>query len=280
MDKPCILFQSDFGVGGGVAMFGVCKQTDPELEIYDLTHVVPTFDVAAASSSLRSTIPYWPQGTVFVSVVDPGVGTKRRACVAKLGNGSYVVTPDNGTLTYLLAEFGVQEVREIDEKVNRYHGTEKVSIFHGRDLFAYCAGRLAAGVIDFAGVGPAYPVEEIVTFSIPEAEVSEGRAEGVVAESMRTFGNLETNIKIDDFAKTGIVNGDIVQVRIEYRDNIVYDSPILYHKSFGFAKVGEPIVFNSSTGVVGVGLNQGDFTQKYAIGHGPEWKISIVKEGK
>lgn len=162
--RPFVVMQTDFGVGGGGAMYGVCKTVDPDLGVYDLSHVIPKFNVEAASKSLVSVIPYWPVGTVFVSVVDPGVGTSRRACVAKTSNGYYVVTPDNGTLMLLKKEFGIDAVREIDETVNRLKGTEKTSIFHGRDLFAYCAARLASGVIDFEGVGPEYPVEEIVLY--------------------------------------------------------------------------------------------------------------------
>ena len=275
--KPCILFQTDFGIGGGVQMYGVCKQVDPELELYDLSHTIPTFNVIAASSSLRSVIPFWPEGTVFVSVVDPGVGTPRRASVALLENGCYVVTPDNGTLTYVQDEFGVKAIREIDEKVNRYKGTEKVSIFHGRDLFAYCAARLAAGVIDFEGVGPEYPVDEIVRFPVYQGNVSPGSAVGICAESMKTFGNLETNIRIEDFEKTGIIHGDKVRVTIKHGDTPVFERDMLFHKSFGFCPVGDCVAFNSSSGFIGVAVNQGNFTETYGIGSGPDWHISIVK---
>ena len=79
--KPCIVMQTDFGVGGGGAMYGVCKTIDPELQIYDLSHVIPKFNVEKASASLRNVMPFWPKGTIFVSVVDPGVGTARRASV-------------------------------------------------------------------------------------------------------------------------------------------------------------------------------------------------------
>ena len=117
--KPCIVMQTDFGVGGGGAMYGVCKTIDPELQIYDLSHVIPKFNVEKASASLRNVMPFWPKGTIFVSVVDPGVGTARKASVAHTCNGYYVVTPDNGSLTYIKQEFGIDAIREIDETVNR-----------------------------------------------------------------------------------------------------------------------------------------------------------------
>ena len=96
MGKPVITIQTDFGVGGGSAMRGTCLKVDPELEVYEITHSVEKFNIRTAARNLRNIVPYWPQGTVFVSVIDPGVGTARKASVALLKNGSYVVTPDNG----------------------------------------------------------------------------------------------------------------------------------------------------------------------------------------
>ena len=160
-----VVMQTDFGIGGTSSMTGVCKLVDPSLYVFDLTNLVPKFDVKAAGHNLCEVLPYWPEGTVFVSVVDPGVGTERKACCAKTANGYYIVTPDNGTLAEVQDTFGITEIREIDQSVNRYRGNEwsnQSDIFHGRDIFAYTAARLASGVIGFEGVGPEYPAEEIV----------------------------------------------------------------------------------------------------------------------
>ena len=124
--KPIIAMQTDFGVGGGSTMRGTCLKVDPELEVYEISHSIEKFNIKAAARSLYHIVPYWPAGTVFVSVIDPGVGTSRRASVALLNNGSYVVTPDNGALTLLLESPGIRAVRTIDETVNRLKGTEKV----------------------------------------------------------------------------------------------------------------------------------------------------------
>ena len=212
--KPCIVMQTDFGVGGGGAMYGVCKTIDPELQIYDLSHVIPKFNVEKASASLRNVMPFWPKGTIFVSVVDPGVGTARKSCVAKLSNGSYIVTPDNGTLTYVKERIGIVAVREIDESVNRLKGSDKANSFHGRDVFAYTAARLASGIINFGGVGPEYPVNEIVTFETTHGTVAPGRAEGEIAGCTKHFGGAGTNIDVDEFEKTGIAYGDMTHVTI------------------------------------------------------------------
>jgi S-adenosylmethionine hydrolase len=269
--------QTDFGVSSG-AMFGVCKSVDPELEIFDIAHNIPKFNIERASSNLRGVIPFWPEGTVFVSVVDPGVGTSRKASVAKTVNGYYIVTPDNGSLTGVLQEFGICEIREIDETVNRLKGTENTSIFHGRDLFAYCAARLAAGVIDFEGVGPAYPVSEIVTFSIPPVSIDLNAAKGCVTELMEPYGNLETNIRISDFERTGIVQGETVRVTICRRATTVFNKPMLYHRSFGYAPPDGEILYNSSTGFMGIAMNKKDFARTYGVEGGTEWLIEIVKE--
>ena len=178
--KHALVFQSDFGyVDGAVsAMYGVAFGVDPTLNISNLTHEITPYDIWEASYRLIQTVSYWPAGTVFVSVVDPGVGTKRRACVAKTVDGYYIVTPDNGALTHIKKFVGIEAVREIDETVNRLQSTRGVAIFHGRDLFGYTAARLASGIIDFEGVGPEYPVEEIVEHPIYEPDVQPGKVSG------------------------------------------------------------------------------------------------------
>ncbi len=278
MGKPCIAMQTDFGVSSG-AMFGVCKTIDASLEVFDIAYNIPKFNIERASSHLKSVVPFWPEGTIFVSVVDPGVGTARRACVAKTKNGYYIVTPDNGSLTALFNEYGIDEVREIDETVNRLKGTEKTSIFHGRDLFAYCAAKLAAGVIDFAGVGPAYPVSEIVTFTAPPVTIAHNAATGCVTEIMEPFGNLETNIRIEDFEKTGIAQGDAVHVTVRHGEQVFFDKAILYHRSFGYAPPDGEILYNSSSGSMGLAMNRRDFARTYGVEGGYEWMLEIVKEG-
>ena len=155
-----VAVQSDYGMGGAASrIVGSILSTSPSTTVYDVTSAIPKGDVATASCAMYSFFQFFPVGSVCLSLVGDG-----RPCVVKTFQGRYIVTPDNGTLTLLKKEFGIDAVREIDETVNRLKGTEKTSIFHGRDLFAYCAARLASGVIDFEGVGPEYPVEEIVLY--------------------------------------------------------------------------------------------------------------------
>lgn len=277
--KPRIVMMTDFGLGnlGAATMEGVCVSVDPELVCTQLTHAIAPFNTWQASAALLYTLPFWPSGTVFVSVVDPGVGTARRACVAKLKNGSYVVTPDNGTLTHLYYRIGVEAVRVIDETVNRLHGTEETSIFHGRDLFAYTAARLAAGIIDFAGVGPAYPVEEIVLHDrLYNPQLQPGRAEGCITSAGRQFGNLDTNIPVDGFARCGFALGDTPQVTVTHEGKTCFSARVPYQRSFGYTGPGEPILYNGSTLYIGLALNQANFAQKYGIEDGESWKVSIT----
>lgn len=277
MAKPGIVFQTDFGLGGGGAMYGVCKQVDPDLRCYELTHTIPTFDVVKASLSLRDVMTAWPKGTIFVSVVDPGVGTARRASIARTSNGYYITTPDNGSLTYPLLDFGIEEIRQIDETVNRYPGTEETSIFHGRDLFAYCSARLAAGVIDFAGVGPAYPVSEIITFPVPTYSVTPGAASGCVTGGLASFGNLDTSIPADAFAQAGIPSGSRVRLTLRHGEQVLFDRPILYQQSFASAQPGEEILFHNYSGFLGIGINRDSFAQRYGVKSGSDWTVSVRK---
>ena len=221
--------------------------------------------------------PFWPKGTIFVSVVDPGVGTSRRACAAKLKDGNYLITPDNGSLTHAFHQVGIEAVREIDETVNRWKGTEEISVFHGRDLFAYTAARLAAGIIDFEGVGPEYPVSEIVLLdeALVRADVEEGAVSCVVGGARDPFGSVTFNATIADFARAGFRHGDTVKVSIRHAGKDVFTGDVLYHKSFGYVPLGEPILFNSSTGYISIGLNQGSFLSRYPCQTGKEWTVEL-----
>lgn len=276
--KPNIVIQTDFGVGGGGAMTGVMKQVDPELEVFQGNHAIEKFNVRAAARNLNQMVPFWPSGTVFVSVVDPGVGTARRASIAKLKNGSYVVSPDNGSFTLLLENPGIEEIRVIDETKNRYKGTEKVSIFHGRDLFGYCAAKLASGIIDFEGVGESYPVSEVVTYENLGYEAKEGYLFGYLTDMMQNFGNLETSIPLEaiDVAKFEV--GEMVRLVIKHLDHEVVNIRLAYEPSFGWVKEGEPVLYNSSDGVLGIGINQGNFIKQYDLGFGKDWTLELSKE--
>src|SRR6185295_7537254 len=189
-----IVFQSDFGLKDGAvsAMKGVAMGVSPDLKLFDLTHEIPAYNIWEAAYRLEQTVPYWPAGTVFVSVVDPGVGTERKSVVLKTNAGHYIVTPDNGTLTLIAASEGIAEIREIDEAVNRRKGSEKSYTFHGRDVYAYTAARLAAGVITFEQVGPVLP-NQVVAIPFQKAKLEGGKIKGTIAILDIQYGNIWTN---------------------------------------------------------------------------------------
>ena len=261
--KPCVVLQTDFGLSTGLpaSMNAVIDKIDPELKIYDLCHEVREFDIRQAGSYLFSTFPYWREGTVFVSVVDPGVGTSRRSCVALMDNGSYVVCPDNGTLTYLKDR--VMKVREIDETINRLPGSDNHHTFHGRDVYAYTAARLASGIITYEQVGPEYSVEDIISFSLPECKIVDGVAYGEITSASDHFGNIGISIPNEMIKEIGINNGDYARVIISKNDEVLFDKEMLFHKSFGYVKVGEMILNECSNDYVEISVNQGSFCEIY-----------------
>ncbi len=279
--KPILVFQTDFTYKEGAvcAMYGVVKSVDRELEIMDGTHEIPKFDVWSASYRLYQSMRFWPKGTMFVSVVDPGVGTHRRACVALTADGYVVVSPDNGSLTHLKQLVGITAVREIDESVNRLKGkgTEETSVFHGRDLFGYCAARLASGTITYEQVGPEYPVEEIVSFVILEPQLEKGRVRGIFEINDPNFGNLWTNIPLEFFRQAGFGYGDRLQVTIRHAGEVVFAERVLFQPSFGYAQKGEMIIYNNELMRIGLAVNQGNFSEHFQIGYGAEWEVEFEK---
>lgn len=279
--KPILVFQTDFTYAEGAvsSMYGVVKTVDRELEIMDGTHQIPKFDTWSASYRLYQSVRFWPEGTVYVSVVDPGVGTARKACVAKTKDGYYIVTPDNGSLTHYKKWVGIEAVREIDESVNRLRGkgTEDVAIFHGRDLFGYTAARLASGIIDFEGVGPEYPVEEIVEHEILEPVVETNKAMGIFEIEDPNFGNQWTNIPLKMFKEAGFEYGDMVHTVIEHEGKVVFEEDVLFHQSFGMVEKGKPIIYNNELSKVAMAVSQGSLIEDYGIEFGPDWKVTFTK---
>ncbi|MEH6590993.1 MAG: S-adenosyl-l-methionine hydroxide adenosyltransferase family protein [Halioglobus sp.] len=271
-----VVFQSDFGQKDGAvsAMKGVAFGVDSKLPIYDLTHEVPTYNVWEASYRLYQSSSYWPEGTVFVSVVDPGVGTTRKSVVLKTKAGYYFVTPDNGTLTLVAEHQGIEEVREIDEVVNRLAGSADSYTFHGRDVYAYTGARLAAGAITFEQVGPKLPAE-VVAIDYQHAKVASKTISGNIPILDPQFGNVWTNIHQDLIGEAGIELGDTVCVAIREGDVSRLDMKLPYLASFGAVPEGEPLVYVNSLLNLSLALNQDSFAAKHAIASGAAWTIQI-----
>ena len=278
MKKP-LVFQSDFGtVDGAVsAMYGVAYGVDPELLISNLTHEITPYDIWEASYRLIQTVGYWPEGTVFVSVVDPGVGSTRRSIAVRTNSGHYIITPDNGTLTHIKRMLGIAEARIIDETTNRLAGSGESYTFHGRDIYAYTGARLASSTISFAEVGPEVPAESVIELPVVEATYDGESVTGTIDVLDVRFGSLWTNIPRELFAKLGVKHGGRLEISIENETRTLYKNILVYAKSFADVYVGEPLVYVNSLDCMAVAINQGSFARAYNIGTGNKWKIHIRK---
>lgn len=274
-----VVFQSDFGLKDGAvsAMKGVAMSISPDLKLFDLTHEIPAYNTWEAAYRLEQTVPYWPEGTVFVSVVDPGVGTDRKSVVLKTKAGHYIVTPDNGTLTFIAQSEGIEAIREINEAVNRRAGSGQSYTFHGRDVYAYTAAKLASGAISFEEVGAALP-DEVVKIAYQEAAVSGNKVKGTISILDVQYGNIWTNIPEALFKQTGVQQGDQLQVAIYHAKVKVYEGIMPYVATFGAVHKGKPLVYLNSLLQVSFALNQGNFSALHKISSGQEWTVEIGRK--
>lgn len=270
---------TDFGLDDGAisAMEGVSFCVDQELNIRHLTHNIPPYNIFDASYRLHQAISYWPKDTVFVCVVDPGVGSERKSVVARTKSDQYIVTPDNGTLTHIDKMIGIEEVREIEEKENRLKDSELSYTFFGRDVYAYTGARLASDKISFEEVGPVMPKEDIVRLELfGTRKIPDGIMGQIDILDVR-FGSLWTSIPYQEFMDCGFKIGDDILVEIFHNDVKVYSNRINYGKSFADVEINEPLIYMNSSYDMAVAINQGSFSMAYGIGVGPEWKITMSR---
>lgn len=274
-----LVFQSDFGLVDGAvsAMKGVAYKVDPSLIISDVTHDITPYNIFEASYRLFQTVDYWPAGTVFVSVVDPGVGSDRKSVVARTAKGQYIVTPNNGTLTHLSSFGGIEELREIEEDTNRLKGSALSYTFHGRDVYAYTGARLASGVISYEEVGPSLALNELISLKLFETVETDSSVLGQVDILDVRFGSLWTSVPFDSFKALGFAFGDDVDVRIFRGDILVYANRVTYGRSFSAVRPGMPIIYMNSVNHMALAVNLGSFADTYHIGVGEQWTISFSK---
>ncbi|GAA6840357.1 S-adenosyl-l-methionine hydroxide adenosyltransferase family protein [Helicobacter pylori] len=276
-----LILQTDFSLKDGAvsAMKGVAFSVNSNLKIFDLTHEIPPYNIWEGAYRLYQTASYWPQGSVFVSVVDPGVGTNRKSVVLKTKNGQYFVSPDNGTLTLVAQTLGIDSVREIDEKANRLKGSEKSYTFHGRDVYAYTGARLASGEITFEQVGPELPTK-VVEIPYQRAKATKGGVKGNIPILDIQYGNVWSNISDRLLNQAKIKLNDTLCVTIFKGSKKQYEGEMPYVASFGDVPEGQPLVYLNSLLNVSVALNRDNFAQKHQIKSGADWNIDIKKCAK
>ncbi|MEY8701087.1 SAM hydrolase/SAM-dependent halogenase family protein [Streptococcus ferus] len=279
MSHNLLVLQSDFGLVDGAvsAMIGVALQEEPTLVIHHLTHDITPYNIFEGSYRLFQTVEYWPEGTTFVSVVDPGVGSSRKSVVALTQKNQYIVTPDNGTLSYIKKHVGIKAVREISEVKNRRDNTELSYTFHGRDVYAFTGAKLASGHISFEDVGPELSVDAIVELPVVETILEDNLVRGAVDILDVRFGSLWTSITREEFYSLEPQFGDRYEVTIFNNDMLVYQNQVTYGKSFADVRIGQPLIYINSLYRVGLAINQGSFAKAYNVGVGPQWHLEIKK---
>jgi S-adenosyl-L-methionine hydrolase (adenosine-forming) len=255
---PTVVFMTDFGIlDDSVALCkGVMYGITPNLRIVDLTHQVDAFSIRDGARFLFGATPYFPAGTVFVVVVDPGVGSSRKAVVVKSKRGQFFVLPDNGLMTMVEGRDGVEAIRDITN-ADWMIGAKISSTFHGRDIFSPVGSHIARGD-DWTKVGP--EIEHLVGLDLKPATVDNRGLSGEVIALDGPFGNLITNIDVDDFAKLGYQRGDRVGVTIAGRK-----IEMLFVKTFSDVPLKQPLLFIDSRGRASFALNQSSFAAAYKI---------------
>jgi S-adenosylmethionine hydrolase len=256
-ERPALVFLSDFGLSDdSVAICkGVMLEIEPRLRIVDLTHQVRPYSVEDGARFLAGTAPFYPAGTVFVAVVDPGVGGTRKAIVVLSGRGQYFVLPDNGLITLVADQDGIRAAREITNP--GWMRTSPSATFHGRDVFAPVGARLARGK-DWTEVGPR--LENPVRISLPAARADE---RGLSAEAIAVdgpYGNVVTNITADDFETLRYRPGDTVLVRLGRRE-----LRLPFVRTFSDVPAGQALLYINSRGRLALAINQGSFAQTYRV---------------
>jgi S-adenosylmethionine hydrolase len=257
---PTIVFMTDFGVvDDSVAICrGVMYSIMPELRIVDLTHQVRPFSILDGARFLYGATPYYPAGTVFVVVVDPGVGSARRAIVARSKRGQYFVLPDNGLLTLVEQRDGIEGVHDITNP-DWMIGGKLSSTFHGRDIFSPVGAHVARGD-DWTEVGPEIAVKDLVRLELKVAKLD---ARGLSAEVIATdgpFGNLVTNVDADDFLRLGYQRGQEVPVTVGDKE-----MKIKFVRTFSDVPLNQPLLYIDSRGRLGLAVNQNSFAATYGI---------------
>jgi S-adenosylmethionine hydrolase len=256
--RPTIVFMTDFGTGNDSV--AICKAVilgiAPDTQTMDITHQVTPFSIEEAARFLAGVTPYYGPGTVFLVVVDPGVGTSRKALVVKSKKGQYFVLPDNGLITPTIDRDGLEGAREITNPAWMI-GDKISSTFHGRDIFSPTAAHLSAGE-NWTLAGP--QVDLLVRLNPRVATVEAKGITGDVIGLDDPYGSLITDIQGDDFKKLDYALGDKVTLEIDKKQ---YGIP--YAKTFMEVPIGQSLVYIDSRGRMAVAVNQGDFSKKYGI---------------
>jgi S-adenosylmethionine hydrolase len=261
-------FMTDFDVKDDAV--GICKAVmdgiAPGVRIIDITHQSEPFNIAMGARFLAGSAPYFPKDAVFVVVIDPTVGSTRKAIIAKSRVGQYFVLPDNGLLTLIQDRDRIVEAREIVNPAWMI-GSGISSTFHGRDIFSPAGAHLARGD-DMADAGPSIDVTTLVRLDLKNATVDENGLHGQVIGTDGPFGNLVLNVPAETFAQLGYKIGDQVPVTLAGKN---YTIPFV--KTFSDVPVGKELFYIDSRGRLSLAIDQGNFSTTHKVGAGAELTI-------
>lgn len=280
MSKPLVL-QSDFGIVDGAvsAMTGVALCVDESLRIYDLSHSVTPFNIFEASYRLFQSLSYWPVGSVFVSVVDPGVGSSRSSVVALTHSGHIIISPNNGSLSHIQRYIGLQSVFTIDVAKNRRVGALNQSYtFDGRDLYAYVGARIASGQLQVEDVGEACDPKDVSTLDLPGSVRDGDTLSGAIEIFDERYGSIWSSVLYEDFEPLNPILGDRYRVVIHHQGKVHFDQAVVFGKSFAAVGLHEPILYVSSLNRLALGLNQGSFKETFQVDCGLDWSFVLHKD--
>jgi S-adenosylmethionine hydrolase len=269
---PTIVFMTDFGVvDDSVALCkGVMYSIMPDVRIVDLTHEVTPFSISDGARFLFGATPYFPAGTVFVVVIDPGVGSPRKAIVARSKRGQYFVLPDNGLLTLVEQRDGIEAVREITNP-DWMIGSKLSSTFHGRDIFSPVGAHMARGD-DWTNVGPEMALKDLVRLELKAATLDDHGLKATVIATDGPFGNLVTNVSAEEFFKLGYQRGQEVPVTVSGRE-----MRIKFVKTFSDVPLNQPLLYIDSRGRLALAVNQNNFAATYGVKPPSELEIPWAK---
>lgn len=269
-----LVLMTDFGLADGAvsAMKGVARDTAPAVYVSDLTHEIPPYNIWEAAYRLEQTYRYWPKGTVFVSVIDPGVGSERKSIAALSKSGHIFVGPDNGLMTFIDDAGGLETVVTIDESKQRLKGSEESYTFHGRDLYVYVGARLAGGMTSLEALGSKQT--GVVKLPYQKTEFVNGELRSTIPVLDPNYGNVWSEISKTVFDRH-FKGAKKVRVRIP---KARYDQVLPVESTFAAVPKGKALVYFNSLMNLSLALNQGDFARFHKVKSGPEWKILISLE--
>ena len=263
-----VTFLSDFGLQDDFVgtCHGVIKRIAPDVEIIDITHGIPPQHVLQGALVLCNTLPYMPEG-VHLAVVDPGVGSHRRALALRTKDGRFLVGPDNGLL--LPAAERVGGIDEAHELANPDYALDSVSrTFHGRDLFAPAAAHLAAGV-PLESLGPPIAADALARIEVPEPEIGENRIRATVLY-IDHFGNMQLNLTRDHLQQAEVTPGTKVEVEIALDRYYAVAA-----RTFADAHPGDFILYEDSYRNIALAISGGNAADMFEASPGQDVRINL-----